>query len=122
MAKEAGPFNFWLRFGSVTGFFETCSFAKASPKVKNPGSKWLYYFLNRSRKHESGQGPPMLKTLAREIIAGCRHTAGIKQQISKVIWLFEQYGPKVLLHRREQLQAKNGKDSREKQQSYNQHP
>jgi hypothetical protein len=48
MANVAGPFDFWLRFGSVTGFFQTCAFAKASPKVKTPGSEWLQYFLNRS--------------------------------------------------------------------------
>jgi len=28
--------------------FQTCSFAKASPKVKIPGSEWLKFFLNRS--------------------------------------------------------------------------
>jgi hypothetical protein len=45
---EAGRFNFWRRFGSVTGFFQTCSFAKASPEVKNPGSERLHYFLKSS--------------------------------------------------------------------------
>jgi len=29
MEKIAGPFDFWVRFGSVTGVFQTCSFAKA---------------------------------------------------------------------------------------------
>jgi hypothetical protein len=48
MANEAGPSDFWLRFGSVTGVLQTCSFAKASPKVKTPSSEWLQYFLNRS--------------------------------------------------------------------------
>jgi hypothetical protein len=49
MVNEAGSFDFWLRFGSVTGVLQTCSFAKASPKVKISGSEWLQYFLNRSK-------------------------------------------------------------------------
>src|SRR5580704_4431208 len=53
MANEAGPFNFWLRFGSVTGLFQTCSFAKASPEVKNPGSERLHYFLKSSSRIRS---------------------------------------------------------------------
>src|SRR5882724_1684558 len=46
--SEGGLFGFWLRFGSVTGFFGTCAFAKASPKPKNPRSERLHYFFKRS--------------------------------------------------------------------------
>jgi len=48
METIAGPFDFWLHFSSVTSVFQTCSFAKASPKVEIPGSGWLQFFLNRS--------------------------------------------------------------------------
>jgi hypothetical protein len=33
---NSGLFGFWLRSGSVTGLFQTCSFTGASPKPKNP--------------------------------------------------------------------------------------
>ena len=45
-------FGFWLRFGSVTGLQGTCSFAKASPKPKNPRSERLHCFLKRSKADE----------------------------------------------------------------------
>jgi hypothetical protein len=47
-----------LTFGFVSAQsqgFQTCSFAKASPKVKIPGSGWLQYFLNRSRASARGK-------------------------------------------------------------------
>ena len=47
--QASGLFGFGLRFGSVTGFFGTCAFAKASPKPKNPRSARLQYFFKRSR-------------------------------------------------------------------------
>jgi hypothetical protein len=46
---DSGPFDFWLRFGSVTGFFKTCSFAEASPKTKNPRCTPLHHFCQRSK-------------------------------------------------------------------------
>jgi hypothetical protein len=52
MANEAGSFDFWLRFGSVTG----CSTKHApSPKpnlglvLKSPAPNGYNIFLNRSR-------------------------------------------------------------------------
>jgi hypothetical protein len=41
-----------LPFGFVSAQsqgFQTCSFAKASPKGKIPDSEWLQFFLNRSK-------------------------------------------------------------------------
>jgi hypothetical protein len=42
-----------LPFGFVSAQsqgFQTCSFAKASPKGKIPDSEWLQFFLNRSSR------------------------------------------------------------------------
>jgi hypothetical protein len=47
--RGSGLFEFWLRFGSVTGSPWTCSVAKASPEPKNPRSEWLQNFFKRSR-------------------------------------------------------------------------
>jgi hypothetical protein len=52
MASEAGSFDFWLRFGSVTGVLQTCSFVKASPKpnlglaLKSPAPNGYSIFLS----------------------------------------------------------------------------
>jgi hypothetical protein len=42
---------------------ETCSFAKASPKVKIPGSEWLRYFLNRSNRQTVHRMPQKIKDI-----------------------------------------------------------
>src|SRR5690242_20489200 len=49
MEKRSGLFEFWLRFGSVTGFFKPAPSPKPCQKLKNPRSKWLQYFFKRSR-------------------------------------------------------------------------
>ena len=38
--------------------FQTCSFAKASPKPKNPRSEWLRHILKRSKGTEVGKRKP----------------------------------------------------------------
>ena len=43
---DSGLFGFWLRFGSVTGLFQTCSFAEASPKAKILAAHPLHLFVN----------------------------------------------------------------------------
>jgi len=52
----------FLGFGFVSAQskgFQTCSFAKASPKPKNPRSEWPQFFLNRSRQHTPELSSPM---------------------------------------------------------------
>jgi hypothetical protein len=52
--SRSGLFEFWLRFGSVTGLFKPASSPKAddrhhSPKLKNPLSERLHFFFKRSK-------------------------------------------------------------------------
>jgi hypothetical protein len=42
---KPGLLIFWLRFGSVTGFFRTCSFAKALPKNQNSRLRMAIVFF-----------------------------------------------------------------------------
>ena len=42
--KSSGLFESGLRFGSVTGPYQACAFAKASSRLKNPRSKRLEHF------------------------------------------------------------------------------
>jgi hypothetical protein len=49
--EESG--TVFLGFGFVSAQlqgFQTCAFAEASPKPKNPRSKWPQYFLKRSSR------------------------------------------------------------------------
>jgi hypothetical protein len=51
--ERSGFFEFWHRFGSVTGFFKPAPSPKAddrhhSPKLKNPRSAWPQFFFKRS--------------------------------------------------------------------------
>ena len=40
----------WASFRLSYRVVQTCAFAKASPKPKNPRSEWLHYFLKRSSR------------------------------------------------------------------------
>jgi len=53
--------SFWLlaSFRLSRRVFQTCSFAEASPKTKNPRSEWLHYFFKRSKHFSPHEFRPL---------------------------------------------------------------
>jgi len=80
MEKRSGLFEFWLRFGSITGFFKPAPSPKPCQKLKNPRSKWLQYFFKRSRHSPEKPRPVGTPGLQETIFgsflqAACPHAA-----------------------------------------------
>jgi len=51
----SGLFDFWLRFGSVTGFFKPAPSPKPRQNLKILAPHWLQFFFKRS---EDKKSPP----------------------------------------------------------------
>src|ERR1700679_3930298 len=55
MGKRGRSFGVLASFRLSYRVIQTCSFAKASPKLKNPRSAWLQFFFKRSNARKNPQ-------------------------------------------------------------------